>query len=114
MKNDYVPGKKMIFPYIRRGVGMGEGFKDTKLGSVVNTVSQLFLIPKTSFLIVQNDFSDNCSWMILASKVIQLSQNMILLNIWFPIYTWLKEKNVLMTKNEYVAWLILIFLNVNC
>lgn len=52
--------------------------------------------------------------MILASKVIQLSQNMILLNIWFPIYTWLKEKNVLMTKNEYGAWLILIFLNVNC
>lgn len=38
MKNDYVPGK-MIFPYIRRGVGMGEGFKDTKLGSVANSVS---------------------------------------------------------------------------
>lgn len=37
MKNDYVPGK-MIFPYIRRGVGMGEGFKDTKLGSVANSV----------------------------------------------------------------------------
>lgn len=67
MKKEYAPGKKMVLPCI---TGWGWASKDTKLGSIVNTVSQLFLIPKRSFPIVQNDFSDDCSWVTLTSKVI--------------------------------------------
>lgn len=58
--------------------------KDTKLGNVANNVSEekLFLIPKRSFPLVENEFLDNCGYMILVSSP---HQNTILLDIWFSI-----------------------------
>lgn len=115
MKKECVSGENMIFLCI------GE-IEDTKFAICGNTVfrKKLFLIPKRSFPIVENDFSDNCTWMILANKgpssppvLILCTQNIFLLNIWFSIYIWLEGENVLITKNNYLACLILIFLNVN-